>query len=51
MPLIFSPPHPALMLSWFPTAACKVNRLKEESGGGGGGAGAGLGSVRGAGEI
>ena len=34
MPLIFSPPHPALMLSWFPTAACKVNRLKEERGGG-----------------
>ena len=30
MPLIFSSPHPALMLSWFPTAACKVNKLKEE---------------------
>ena len=25
------------MLSWFPTAACKVNRLKEGEGGGQGG--------------
>ena len=29
------------MLSWFPTAACKVKRLKEGAGGGQGGRGMG----------
>ena len=29
------------MLSWFPTAACKVKRLKEGAGGGQGGRGLG----------
>ena len=38
------------MLSWFPTAACKVKRLKEGAGGGQGGR-EGAGAVEGAGEI